>query len=286
MNVKKIGTQGTFTVEVTGQHTLSFEGDSKEMQLYPDRRRNWNLEATHRLPGGEYQGISIILPPDLPLDGKNHIYQFSEGAARLYFSLFENQGVASYAATSGEIEVCFDGNHLDAKFSGTAEFGSKQITLTYGMADLTGLSKGLTAQYPATGNLNGTFQGGPHPGPRFEATELRIDSSNFEGHRPDRWIFIGEHNDEGLPAVRNIISIVIGKTVTGLNHDLAGNDQVWIQYQRVPGMAFNADAGELRLNQAVGDDQASGTFYCTFNKDKSDEFKVVDGVFNLVKVSH
>lgn len=73
--------------------------------------------------------------------------------------------------------------------------------------------------------------------------------------------------------------------MTGLNHDLAGNNQVRIQYQRVPGLAFTADAGELRLNKAVDDDQASGTFYCTFNKDKSDEFEVVDGLFSLVKVS-
>lgn len=286
MHTKATGTQGAFTVDVTGQHTLSFEGDADEMQLYPDRDGNWNLIATHRLPGDKYEGINIIVPSDLPLDGKKHTYPFAVGAALLHFSLFENQGVATYAATSGEIEISFDGMHLVAEFSASAEFGSKQkITLSNGMADLMGLSTGLTAQYPAKGNLNATFQGGPHPGPRFEATELRIDSSNFEEHRPDRWIFMGEHKDEGLPAVRNIISIVVGKTVTGLNHDLAGNNQVRIQYQRVPGLAFTADTGELRLNKAVDDDQASGTFYCTFNKDKSDEFKVVDGLFSLVKVS-
>ncbi|WEJ08190.1 hypothetical protein N2A98_13140 [Pseudomonas sp. FJ2-5-13] len=50
-------------------------------------------------------------------------------------------------------------------------------------------------------------------------------------------------------------------------------------------LSFEGDADEMQLNKAVDDDQASGTFYCTFNKDKSDEFKVVDGLFSLVKVS-
>lgn len=275
-------TEGTFEVTVRGDLHIDFTGDAGEMRLHRDPSQEWHLAGLHRLSEApeDFLACDVYLPADLPLDATPHTYNFADGKARLHFWTREHQGNQTYVAFEGTVVVAFDGTHITASFKCTAAFGSSRLTLD-GKAELTGLSTGLTAQYPAKGHLSATFVGGPHPGPHFVANELRIDSSNFDGHRPDRWIFIGEHKDDGLPQVRNIIGIVIDKAASGLKHDLAGNNQVRIQYQRVPGLAFTAYAGELLLDELASDDKASGTFTCSFQAYDGQEFTLVDGNFAL-----
>ncbi|NNA47910.1 hypothetical protein HBO18_27705 [Pseudomonas lactis] len=288
MKGKTAATEGTFNVTVTGQHNVVFIGDADKMELYRETSGLWHLAATQRLSDvpSDFLGIDILLPSDLPTDGSKHTYSFAEGATRLHFSTYENQGNPTYAATAGKIEVSFDGTNLKTSFGASAEFGSQKIELVDGTAELRGLSTGLTAQYPATGELKAVFQGGPLPDPKFVATEFRIDSSDFGGHRPDHRMFIGDHYDDDLSRTRNILSIVINKDTKGLTHVLAGNNNVRVQFMRLDTYGgVTAHAGTLKLNEEVTDDHGSGEFSCSFRKNDGPEF-TVEGTFRLTRVPH
>ncbi|QXH78613.1 hypothetical protein [Pseudomonas salmasensis] len=279
------GTTGTFVVTVRGAQDIDFEGDPSEMRLEREWNDEWHLVGLRRLSNKpeDFEACDVYLPADLPTDGTPKSYQFGNNTARLHFWTRENQGNQTYVAFEGSVEVTFDGTHITASFSCTAAFGSSQLKLTNGKADLTGLSIALTSQYPATGELSVDFQGGPLPGSKFVATELRIDSSDFDGHRPDRRIFIGDHYDKDLPLTRNIFAIVIRKDEKGLTHDLADSNNVWIQFQRLDMYGtVTAHAGTLTLNEEVTDDHASGEFSCSFRRNDGPVF-TAEGTFRLTR---
>ncbi|WP_143169946.1 hypothetical protein [Pseudomonas fluorescens] len=279
------GTNGTFVVTVRGAQTIDFEGDPNEMRLERELNNEWHLVGLRRLSNKpeDYEACDVYLPADLPTDGTPKIYQFGNNTARLHFWTRENQGSQTYVAVDGSVKVALDGTHITASFSCTAAFGSRQLTLSNGEVDLTGLSAGLTAQYPATGELSVDFVGGPLPGSKFFATEFRIDSSDFGGHRPDRRIFIGDHYDKDLPLTRNIFSIVINKEAKGLIHDLADNNNVRVQFQRLDTYGtVTAHAGKLKLNEEVTDDHGSGEFSCSFRRNDGPVF-TAEGRFRLTR---
>lgn len=287
---KKTGTEGIFEVEVTGAHIISFNGDANEMKLFrdPEPIRDWNLVATRRLPEDKFEGINIVVPGDLPCDEKEYFYPFAQGATRLHFSAFHRGGVETYVAIDGGITVkaSRDGTRLDATFNANAEFGStRKITLTNGAANLSGLLIENSATYPAEGEMQARFTDAPFPFPSFEITnDLSIYSSDFSGHLPDYRIYIGNYYEDGIEQTRNILAIVIDKSVTGPTHSLADNDKVQIQYNRInkEGL-FTAHAGELQLDNDPTDDKGSGRFTCLFKRDDIGEFKV-EGSFHLSRI--
>ncbi len=283
------GTQGTLEVTVAGEHNLTFQGDADKMDMYQEPNGIWHLVATKQISPepNRFFGIDIYLPAELPSNGTQHSYSFADGHARLLFSAHENSGISPYWATAGEITVSFNGERMQASFSGRAQFGSdKQITLTKGVVDLTGVSMVHSAQYPAKGELDLTFEGGPLSGFYSFKTDLRIDSSDFGGHRPDRRIFMGDYYDDGLPRTRNIFAIVVYNDAKGLIHDLAGNNDVRVQFQRLNTYGtVTAHAGLLTLNEEVTDEHGSGKFTCSFRKNDEPEFTAT-GTFTLDKARH
>lgn len=295
------GTSGQFKVTLHRDASQrDFEGDLDKMALYRGRDQMLNLSATQTLRDepAHLLGVDISLPAEIPTDGTTHTYRFvpfdglefsgklEASQATLMFSEFDYPGGIAYSATKGEIEASFDGEHLKATFHATAAYGSKTMELQGGDVGLTGLLNVHSTKQEARGTLKATFSGEGAPIENFDAREFRIVVSDYQGHRPDHRIFVGDHYDENDGAnIRNVIGIVIQRDAQGFVFDLGATEKARVQYQRLSQQygGVTAHAGKLTLNGPVTNDHASGTFCATFSRNNGPEF-TAEGSFDIHRV--
>lgn len=243
---------------------------------------NWfHLQARHDL-NGVRRYISFKVSKDIPNDGSTVELplvldpQSKEQALGVY-SRFPSAGGDILNSRSGTLTMSYDGENAQMKgdFHFEVRLGDQAVTISNGSFDLRGITDGVK-HTAGTGFFTAASEWGS-----FNAHQVSIESKELPFDPVGYWEVVGRMNmDDAIPPTQSHIALFIKKNVSGSEHDLTNNANVWVTYFRpLNGGFFSAMNGTLTFDALPETGHAKGTLVAGFKDgDKSVEVK---GAFDI-----